>query len=258
MKRTALPDKLKRNPSETPMNNILRALSASPGGVAIKSKGTQDPFTMWELNMSHAAPLIVNEAVILTVRYYAHANGKDAETHALDMQTLDFIAKFYISYHKMAMDDRKEAMAGFGDLYKYLDNERSREVYAYFTASFIQSMYCYIYTSASMGAGLERGMTGYAAELTDTYTIMSQLSEETRRIVYKELDEQGAFPGTSNIALLKKRTPAFKDIIVGEQELQLQKMKGRQAAKDKADKDAAKKKVDRKRKTEARKRKDKK
>jgi len=246
MNKTALPDKLKRDPRETPMNNILRALSASPGGVAIKTKGSQDPFTMWELNMSHAAPLIANEAVILTARYYAEANEGKPETNALDMKTLDFVAKFYISYHKMAMDDRKEAMSGFGELYKYLDSERSREVYAYFTAAFIQSMYCYIYTSASMGAGLDRGMTTNAAELTDTYTIMSQLSDETRRLVYKELDDQGAFPGSSNIALLKKRTPAFMDIITGEQELQLEKMKARTATKAEAEKSKNQKKAARK------------
>jgi len=248
MNKTALPEKLKRDPQETPMNNVLRKLSSSSGGVSIRSKGTQDPFTMWELNMSHAAPLIVNEAVLMTVRYYAEANGDNDTRHAADMKTLDFITKFYISYHKMAMDDRKEAMAGFGELYDYLDNERSREVYAYFTASFMQSMYCYIYTSASMGAGLDRGMTNHAAELTDTYTIMSQLSEETRRQVYKELDEQGAFPGSANISHLKKRVPAFKDIIVGEQELEMQRISDRKAAKAKAEKTKNQKKAARKQK----------
>lgn len=220
------------------MNNILRKLSASKGMTAVRKKDTQDPFTLWELNIAHVAPLIVNEATMMTMRYYKELRAEDAERYALNMDTLDYITKFYLAYHSLAVLDRKDALAGFAKLYTYLDTDIAREVYAYFTASFMQSVFCYIYTSAAMGIGLPRGLGKEAAELTDTYAIMSNLSDETRRLVYQELSDQGHLPGSSNLESLKKRVPDFTSIIVGEQEKQKQdiqdKKKKKKGASDEA------------------------
>jgi hypothetical protein len=214
---------LDMKPSDTPMSNILRKLAAQGGMTAARKEGTNDPFTLWELNMSHAAPLLTNEATILTQRYYTNLNGDDEVSQANDMKTLDYIAKFYLAYHALAVSDRKDALSGFTELYAYLDTQRAREIYAYYTASFLQSFYCYIYTSASMGLGIPKGINTETAELTDTYAIMSQLSDETRRKVYSELQEQGLIPGGANLDSIKKRTLAFTDIITAEQDKQLKK-----------------------------------
>lgn len=241
MSNNELPKGLQKDIMETPMNNILRRLSASASMVAARSKGTSDPFTLWELNMSHAAPLIVNEAQNMTHRYYAEEDKGNGHLFALDMETLDYITKFYIAYHGLAISDRKDALSGFSELYKYLDNERSREVYAYFTASFLQSMYCYIYTSASMGVGLARGLLVETSELTDAFAIMSQLSDSTKRLVYAELQAQGNMPGGANLEAIKKRVPAFTDIIVAEQEKEKMAYDRKEAAKKEAAKKGKKK-----------------
>jgi hypothetical protein len=190
---------------------------------AARAKGTNDPFTLWELNMSHVAPLLVQEATMITQRYYESINVSNDVGLEADMDVLDYICKFYLAYHAMAIQDRKDALAGFVELYTYLDTDRAREIYAYYTAAFLQSFYCYVYTSASMGMGIPRGLNTETASLTDTYAIMSQLSDETRRKVYEELNEQGAMPGTANIASLKKSIPKFTEIITAEQQNQKNK-----------------------------------
>lgn len=214
---------LEMQKSDTPMSNILRKLSAQGGMTAARKEGTNDPFTLWELNMSHAAPLITNEATILTQRYYTELNKEDEQAQADDMKVLDYITKFYLAYHALAVSDRKEALAGFTELYAYLDTPRAREVYAYYTASFLQSFYCYIYTSASMGLGIPKGINTDTAELTDAYAIMSNLSDETRRKVYAELKDNGLLPGEANLESIKRRIPTFTDIITAEQDKQLKK-----------------------------------
>ena len=208
---------------ESPMVNVLRRLSGSTSNTAIRAKGTNDPFTLWELNMAHAAPLLTTEATIVTQRFYEELNGSDDVSLEKDMDVLDYISKFYIAYHVLAVQDRKDALAGFVELYSYLKTERSKEIYAYYTAAFIQAFYCYIYTSASMGMGIPKGLNNETAHLTDAYHIMSQLSDETRRKVYEELNEQGAMPGTANIASLKKSIPKFTEIITAEQQNQKNK-----------------------------------
>ena len=234
MNKQSLPPGLRKDVTETPMNNILRKLSGSAGMTAGRSKGSQDPFTLWELNMSHAAPLIVNEAQILTHRYYAETYKDDPATVGCDLEVLDYIVKFYLAYHKLAVEDRKDALSGFSELYSYLNTERSREVYSYFTASFLQSIYCYMYTSKSMGLGIERGIRVEASELTDAYSIISQLSDSTKRLVYEELKEQGHMPGSANLEALKKRVPAFTAIITAEQEMEKQAFANKEITRKRA------------------------
>jgi hypothetical protein len=209
------------------MENIIRKLANQTGGMSIRKSGTQDPFTMWELNLSVVLPPLVQEAVILTQRFIVEKDKDNLEEANANIETLDFVAKFYFAYTSLALQDRKQAMSGFAELFAYLDTDKKKSIYSYFTSSFMQSVFCYIYTSSSLGVGINRGISSDTWELTDEYCLMSRLSDETRAKVYAELMAQGSLPATPGIERLLRRTLDFRGIIEEEQN----KQKAKAAAK---------------------------
>jgi hypothetical protein len=195
-------------------------MSLRGGGQAVRAKGSNDPFTMWEMNFSHFSPLVLNEACLRTQQYYTEVIPVETRQEK-DMQILDYISKFFLAYREAAIQDRKQAMAGFTDLYTYLDTPRAREIYAYYTAAFIQACFVYIYTTNCMGLGISRGLGLEAVELLHTNNILGSLKDDTRRTVMAELKEAGYIPADSSYEHLKRSTLPFSKIICDEQERQL-------------------------------------
>ena len=216
---------LNLEPTDSPMLRTLKRIAKAGGGIAARNKNSADPFTMWELNMTNACSLISQEACWMTHRQLQEHYGDDDETgaHAYDITVLDYLVKFYIAYKEMACNDRKQAMTGFVELYTYLDTERSRIVYSMYCANYVQAVHCYLYTTQVMGLGIERGIGQQAVEITDMNCIMSQLSDSTRKQVYKELKDAGIMPESGNFEQLKKSIIPFTHIIAEEQRRQLEK-----------------------------------
>jgi len=213
---------------ETQMYEEVRKVADTRSMLAGRVGDT--PWTTFERDLAHCWPLIFGEATALTQEIMKAQYG-DEELYSEAMRHLDTYSKFYIHVYADALVDRKEGIGAFGQLYKYIreEGELAQAVYSTFTASIGQSIPSYLFTAQAMALSIPRAIDQTAFDLTAMTSIMHSLSDSTRRLVMKELAEQGEWPTNISYSGILKRTEDYMAMIKKEQEGQIQAMKDKAA-----------------------------
>jgi hypothetical protein len=217
------------------MSEMEKKLRQNIGGHSIvaRKKGSEQPYTHWERDIAHMWPLIVMEATTVTQAHYMLQYEEDKlspeETQEI-MIVLDFICKFHMKFYSEALASQAGAIGSYPMLHEYLDTDRKREVHSVFNCAYVQAVGCYLFTTQGMCLSIPTSLDESLYEQTTAMTLLNNLSDETRRVVVKELQDNGFIPSNANISNIVRATAPYLQIIQDAQDADIAKQK-EQAAK---------------------------
>ena len=210
--------------------HILKQLGR--GACVGRRQGANEPFSAWHRDIGQCWHLLATEAISATQAMLYSKYGdweKDEEVEEKlqwDLETLDTISKILIAIYTDSIQDNLAGIKKFEELYAYLYKRRDgKEIYATFSGFFVQTLFCYMFTSMEMAIGLPQKIDQDLLDYSSMMNMFSLLEDDTRKQAMKEMMEKGAMPTSVNYAQLLKRTDPFIDVIREDQQRQYDKIK---------------------------------
>lgn len=180
------------------------------GAMVGRAKGSDGPFSAPYRDIGNCLSMLLAAACDHTKAVY--------EDREKEIEILDTIVKMYL---KVYVDCRKNNMQGLSnikELYDYLDGvENGHQVYSTFTAAFLQSVFCYLFTVRELAIGLPDSLDQEAFEHNVTLQLLSSLSEEVRPGATKDLLQAGYWKSTIDHSKLLRTLDPFLEIIKEQQ-----------------------------------------
>jgi hypothetical protein len=175
----------------------------------------------WHRDIGNCWHLLLAEATECT----AQAVGpEDAES----MEILDTIVKTYICIYKDSTKDNLQGLAKFEPLYSYLQDKGKQGdyVYATFTSFFMQSFFCFMFTSREMAMGLPQEVDERILEHSCLLNILGLMDDQTRVDTMNALVMKGLWTSKVDHSRLLRRLDDFMAIIKEQQAKQVEEQDG--------------------------------
>ena len=197
--------------------------SAAKGNAIVGRAPNTDVFAHPERDLGHAWAFLHSEATtvsaaLLEARFEA-SELTYRETDAA-MTTLDKISKFYIQFYSAALQNQAGAIGSFSQLHEQLETDLDKEVFSMYNAALAQSMGCYLFAAQSMALGLTPDTAQDSFESATALTMLNSLSDDLRRKVLKEWQDNGYVPSNADVKSVVRATEPYMDIILKAQEIQ--------------------------------------
>ena len=185
------------------------------GGVKSPSTGVIcDPM---HRDIGHVFPFLMKESLLAATQLlYTEPENEDA------IVALDTIGQFMAKIWNESLTDNLGGLQLFEQLYgRVREIPGGPEAYTAFTTYFVQSYFCYLFTVQKMAIGLVP-LTADSQEMQAMYTVLSGLSEGTRKTVIQEWRDNGIWPSNISYGKLLRRMEDFTEVVKEGQRLRIE------------------------------------
>jgi hypothetical protein len=194
------------------------------GMIQGRKKDSNEPFSTWHRDLAHCLILIFREAQSCTHAMYMTDHEGDEETLKEPMEALDTIVQMLMKIYSDSYENNLQGISHFAELYDYLDTPVKKDVYATFCSSFVQSVWCYMFTSGEMAIGLPKRIDNDTLDFQSVLNVVSHLDDDLRTKVIAQMSERGMIPTTVDFSKLKRRLDPFLDVIKEDQKMRYERM----------------------------------
>lgn len=207
----------------TPLNK--RLLAQGRQGVTGARDQATGKMLMWHRDIGNSWQLLVHEAMTAA----NEALGRDPEV----FEILSAISKGLKAIYVDSLEDNYKGMAGFREIYDYIDEkgELGHKAYSTFSTFLVQTMFCFLFTSRKMAIGLPQDIeSSRLHEVMDAVNIMSVLDDDLRIKVMQQFRDRGVWPTTLDCASLLRRLEGFRDTMLEDYEAHTQEVRDKAKA----------------------------
>lgn len=143
----------------------------------------------------------------------------DAEANMV----LDTVGQMMAKIFNDSVEDNLQGLQQFRNLYEDVASiPRGPEVYANWSAFFVQTFFCYLFTVNKVANGLPREICKDVAEYQAMITCVSALDEDLRKQVLRQWQDRGVWPSNLASGKLIRRVDDYIEVIKTGQRLRLE------------------------------------
>jgi len=158
------------------------------------------------------------------------ANGKADKKY---FDTLDMVGRMFRELYSKALSDNIEGIGVFRELYDFLQGqEEGSELYATFCTHFVQSFFCYMFTSRKLAICLPKDpMDERALSFTEALKVLSALDRDTRKSAVEQFRANGAWPTQIEYSGLLRELDSFLEAAAADKKRFEEELQERMAQK---------------------------
>jgi len=215
----------------TPLEEYMRKYHLGKGWSGMVSKETGKVCDPTYRDIGHCAPLILREAI--------NAASAVDPSNAEFQLALDTISNTMQKIWCDSIEDNLAGLSQFPELYHAVRCiPYGAEAYAAFSAFFVQSFFCYMFTAKKMANGLTPSFGEPTQDFMAVLQVLSSLSDGTRQAAMKEFRDAGLWPTTVDSSKLLRRHEDFMAVVKEDQAIRLKQAEERDELAIKCEKTA--------------------